>query len=250
MIPEFLPWYLPPLLALAAGCLALAPLGMQVLQRGVVFIDLAVAQAAAAAALWGQVLLHWHHPLANLLAALAGALSCAALVAGLVRKQAEQREALIGLVYVVAASLAVLGARLDPHGHEKLVQMLAADVLWAGWREVGLLGGAALGLALLQQWRPTALAQDRFFYPVFACAASLAVPSLGLMVVFACLMAPALWARAGWRTAWVYLATLLAAAGGLALSWALDWPSGACVATMLGMFGLASSCRNPERTRL
>ena len=45
-------WFLAPALALCFGVLALAPLGAQVLSRGVVFIDLAVAQAAAAAALW------------------------------------------------------------------------------------------------------------------------------------------------------------------------------------------------------
>ncbi|MFO0124956.1 MAG: hypothetical protein ACK52R_02105, partial [Betaproteobacteria bacterium] len=45
-------WFLVPVAALMLGVLALAPLGAQVLARGVVFIDLAVAQAAAAAALW------------------------------------------------------------------------------------------------------------------------------------------------------------------------------------------------------
>ena len=45
-------WFLAPALALLAGLAALAPLGVQVLARGVVFIDLAVAQAAAAAGLF------------------------------------------------------------------------------------------------------------------------------------------------------------------------------------------------------
>ena len=48
---SMLPWWLAPLLALGLGLVVLAPLGVQVLKRGVVFIDLAVAQAAAAAAL-------------------------------------------------------------------------------------------------------------------------------------------------------------------------------------------------------
>jgi len=48
-------WFLFPTLALLAGLLALAPLGAQVLRRGVVFIDLAVAQAAGGGALAGRV---------------------------------------------------------------------------------------------------------------------------------------------------------------------------------------------------
>ena len=74
-------WYALPALALVAGAAALVPLGQQVLQRGVVFIDLAVAQAAAAAALWSMGWVGHEVDWASDLAGLAGALLVGAGVA-------------------------------------------------------------------------------------------------------------------------------------------------------------------------
>lgn len=224
-------WFLAPASALLAGLLALAPLGAQVLRRGVVFIDLAVAQAAAAAAL--AIAAFVDHPdwLTTQGAALAGALAAAAFVAWLAKRAPAQREALIGLVYVAAACAALLAARSDPHGRERLAELLAADVLWAGWPQAGLLAACALGVALTARW----LHRDACFFPLFALVASLAVPVLGLFVVFALLIAPALW----WRLdAWMaVLGAVLALALGLSASWLADLPSGACVALALAVLG-------------
>lgn len=238
MIAEL--WFLTPAAALLAGLLALAPLGAQVLRRGVVFIDLAVAQAAAAAALAIAAVVDHPGWLASQGAALAGALLAAAWVAWLARRAPGQREALIGLVYVAAACAALLTARSDPHGRERLAQLLAADVLWAGWPQAALLAGCALGVALLQRW----LARDACFFPLFALVASLAVPVLGLFVVFALLIAPALWWKQGAKVA--LLGAALSLGLGLVASWALDLPSGACVALALSGFGCVAALRRRE----
>lgn len=234
-------WFLAPALALGLGLLALAPLGAQVLRRGVVFIDLAVAQAAAAAAL--AVAAFVDHPgwWSTQAAALAGALLAAAGVALLARRAPQQREALIGLVYVAAACAALLAARSDPHGRERLAELLAADVLWASWPQVAVLAACAAGVRLLRPW----LAQDRVFFPLFALVASLSVPVLGLFVVFALLIAPALGAaRSG------LIGAALAIAAGLAASWALDAPSGACVALALAGAGLLQAWTQvPQKVR-
>lgn len=234
-------WFLAPALALCFGVLALAPLGVQVLSRGVVFIDLAVAQAAAAAALWaGAIMAHASAWETQLLAAL-GALASAAIVAILARRWPAQREGLIGLIYVVGSSLALLGARQDPHGHERLSELLAADFLWAGWWHVGALGLCALLMSALQRWGAPWLRRDAVFYVAFALVASVVVPVLGLFVVFVALIAPALWHRAG-LAAWLAVGgTLVAAVLGLSLSWWLDAPSGACVALAMGLWGVASA---------
>ncbi len=227
-------WYLTPMSALLLGLLALAPLGTQVLARGVVFIDLAVAQAAAAAALWVAAVVD--HPNAWTTQAMAttGAMACAAAVAWLSRRWPQQREALIGLLYVFGASMALLGAGQDPHGRERLSQLLAADVLWADWPQVMVLGACAAAVALSRRWLP----RDAVFYPGFALVASLAVPVLGLFVVFAALIAPALWHRAGVPTWLACLGAVLASALGLLASWVLDVPSGAAVALSLSAFGV------------
>lgn len=228
-------WFLWPCAALVLGVLALAPLGAQVLHRGVVFIDLAVAQAAAASALWvGAVLDHPAGWITQALAA-AGALLCAVVVAAVARRCAEQREALIGLLYVLGASLALLGARLDVHGREHLAELLAADLLWAGPQQAALVGGCALLVALASK----ALRHDLVFYAAFAVVASVAVPVLGLFVVFAALISPALWWRL--RGPWTGLLGGATAGGcGLAASWVFDGPSGACVAVALALFGMSS----------
>lgn len=238
-------WFLAPLLALAAGVLALAPLGVQVLRRGVVFIDLAVAQAAAAAAL-AALALGDHPPwLVTQATAAAGALLAAALVAALARAWPEHREALIGLVYVGSACAALLVARQDAHGAEHLHALLAADVLWSDWPQVAVLAACAAAVALLHR----RLVHDGWFYAAFALVASLAVQVLGLFIVFAALIAPGLWHRAGMRPGLSAALALAAALLGLGASWVFDAPSGPLVALALALCGLASGAFRARRDR-
>jgi len=233
-------WFLYPALALMAGLLALAPLGAQVLQRGVVFIDLAVAQAAAAAVLWLGAFAHHENPWVMQAMAGAGALGATWGVAWLARRWPEQREALIGLLYVAGAALALLGARLHPHGKDHLMSLLAADVLWADAFQVSLLCACALAVWFLFRGARQRLHQDRYFYVSFALVASVAVPALGLFLVFTCLIAPALWMARGHSVRRALGGALAAGLLGLAASWALDAPSGALMALALALFGVSS----------
>ena len=240
-----LAWLAAPAAALLVACLVLVPLGAQVLSRGVVFIDLAVAQVAACGVL--AVPLFAHEPPAWLVAlvAAAAALAGSALVWWLARSWPQQREALIGLVYVAGAGASVIGAASLPEGRERLTALLAADVLWAAWPAVGLFAAAgALVAAFLLAGRGL-LGRDAVFYPLFALSLSVAVPVLGLYLVFALLIAPALWLRRGARLGTALLLAAGACAAGLGLSWALDWPSGACLTLALCALGLASLARKP-----
>jgi zinc/manganese transport system permease protein len=239
-------WFLAPVAALLFGLLALAPLGSQVLARGVVFIDLAVAQAAAAAALGATALLDHPGIFEVQLTAAIGALFCAGLVAALARRWPQQREALIGLVYVAGACLAMLAARTDPHGREHMAELLAADILWAEWSKVAMLAACAAIVLLLQIRWPAVLRKDVVFFPSFAIVASMAVPVLGLLLVFACLISPGLWMRAGWKMTRSMMAALAVAGIGLFASWWFDAPSGACVALALALWGSISGLMAPR----
>jgi zinc/manganese transport system permease protein len=237
-------WLALPLLALLGGLLALSPLGSQVLRRGVVFIDLAVAQAAAAAVIGVHFVLDMESGVLDQLAASAGALMVSLAIAGITRRWPAQREALIGLLYVAGACLAMLGASVHPHGKEKLMQLLAADVLWVNsFSVLALLVCAAL-MTLMRQTRW--LAKDTAFYGLFALVTSLAVPALGLFLVFSCLIAPALWVERGMRHGFAVLAAWAAAVAGLLVSWWLDTPSGPSIALCLTLWGTLSLWVNPQ----
>jgi zinc/manganese transport system permease protein len=241
-----LPWWLPPLFTLVLALMLLAPLGEQVLCRGVVFIDLAVAQAAAAAALWWIWWQNHPGPWSVRGAALAGAFLAVWAVRLLARRHPAQREALIGLIYVLGAALAVLGASQDTHGRDHLSELLAADVLWADWPQVGLMA-CLFTLGLGWRWLQRRLAPqgdwaDVAFYVWFAVVASFTVGVLGLWLVFAGLIVPA-WLKLRWPTAWLRHGSVAAATAlGLLASSVLDWPSGACVIVALSGLGLGSAC--------
>jgi len=236
-------WFILPVLALIGGLLSLTFIGQNVLYRGVVFIDLAVAQAAASAVIWVHYFVHFESVWLDQLAATGGALFISLCIAQLVKKQSHHREAVIGLVYVAGACLAMLGASQNPHGREKLMQLLAADILWVDTDHAGtlLLCGGLMGWLQKKPW----LKNDWVFYGVFALIASLAVPALGLFLVFSMLITPALWVARGIKT-WIAIASSIGVAFiGLAGSWVLDLPSGTTVAIALALWGIGSLAMTP-----
>jgi zinc/manganese transport system permease protein len=242
-------WLALPMLALLAGLLALTPLGAQVLRRGVVFIDLAVAQAATAAVIWIHGMVELESFWWDQLAASAGALGVSLVIAGMTRRWPRQREALIGLLYVAAACSAILGASSHPHGKEKLMQLLAADVLWVNTSSVLALVLCAAVITLLRQTR--SFQQDTVFYILFALTTSLAVPAIGLFLVFGCLIAPALWIERGHGHWIVCFSAWAAALVGLLLSWLMDTPSGPTIGLTLTLWGMSSLFfARQERTKL
>lgn len=238
-------WLLAPLVCGLLVLISHVALGRQVLQRGIVFIDLAVAQLAGLGVLLaaGRFAADW----ANSLAGSALALLGAGGVAWLSQCWPARREALIGLVYIGAAALAVLLLAADPHGHQRLSGLLAGDVLWVSWSAMLPLAVLSSLFLLCLAWRPQRLAQASFFYTSFALLVSQSVALLGVYLVFASLIVPALaWRRPGWRG--FCPAFLLGAAGylaGLLLSWWQDWPSGACI--VLSLITLAVLAWLPAR---
>lgn len=240
-------WLALPMLALLGGLIALTPLGSQVLRRGVVFIDLAVAQAAAAAVIWVHFVIDLESIWLDQLAASAGALLLSLTIAGITRRWGEQREALIGLLYVIGACLAMLGASAHPHGKEKLMQLLAADVLWVNTPSVLALAICGAVMAAVRQTRW--LERDTVFYGLFALVTSLAVPALGLFLVFGFLMAPALWIARGLGHRTAVLSAWAASLLGLLLSWLLDTPSGPSIALTLTLWGVGSVIYRPTQGR-
>jgi zinc/manganese transport system permease protein len=237
--------------ALAAGLLVLAthvPLGRQVLKRGIVFIDLAVAQIAALGVI-GAGALGWEvGGVSAQLAAAAAAMLGAALLTWTERRWPDVQEAQIGVAFVLAATGSLLLLAHNPHGGEHLRNLLAGQILWVRWQQIGVLAAATAAIAaawVLLQRRGSRLA----FYAVFALAVTASVQVVGVYLVFASLIVPALGARAWPERAQHGVAGAVGAAGyaaGLAASTQWDLPSGALVVWALAAAAVLAHASAPR----
>lgn len=226
--------------AMAAGLVVLAthvPLGREVLRRGIIFLDLAVAQIAGLGVIAAGTLLGDAHGLIIQAAAFAAALAGALMLAGFERRWPRYQEAIIGSAFVVAASLSLLLLAGDPHGGEQLKDLLVGQILWNGWDEILLAALAAL--VVLGAWFGLAAHRASLFYPLFALAITTSVQLVGIYLVFASLILPALATLSRARGA-LPLALAVGAGGygaGLTLSALLDLPAGPLVVVCLAVIG-------------
>lgn len=227
--------------AFLAGLLILithVPLGRQVLGRGIVFLDLAVAQMAGLgviAAHFAGLESGWMVQLFAVSAALAGAV----LLNLAENRWPETQEALIGTVFAVSASLGILLLAHDPHGGEALQDLLAGQILWVSGQQLLVAAAitAVLGGLLLTPFARRGLG----FYLLFACAVTMSVQLAGVYLVFASLIMPALAVRRLPGRAGLFAGWAIGAAGyafGLAASAAFDLPSGAMAVCALAAAAL------------
>lgn len=256
-----------PALALAALMIATHTyLGLHVLGRGIVFVDLALAQVAALGATLAFVLGEDPHGMSAQVYAFLAALLAAGVFA-LLRRLPDKttREVAIGCVYVVASALAVVVLGRSSHGMEELHTLLNGNLLWVGWREVGAIAlvYAVLGVLHLAFYRrfhalsfgngAVSYLWEFVFFASFALVITLAVNQAGVLLVFALLIIPAFSATvlgggiaalsAGLGRA-LMLGYLLALAGttlGLWLSLAADLPTGAAIVSVLGLLPPAAA---------
>ena len=227
--------------ALVAGLLVTlthAPLGIQVLQRGIVFIDLAVAQIAGLGVVFADWLGFEPRGAGVQIAALAAALAGALALNWTEKRWPEVQEAVIGVSFIFAANVALLLLAANPHGAEHMKDLLIGQILWVDWAR--LVPVALVSAALLAVWLALQARIGRVgFYVLFACAVTLSVQLVGLYLVFATLIVPALATRffARARLATCYALGAAGYAAGLALSLASDLPPGpliVCAMTTLG----------------
>ncbi len=234
--------------AFVAGLLVVAthvPLGRRVLARGIIFLDLALAQVAGL----GLIAAHsfdwepggWQVQAVALLSALAGAL----LLHATERRWPQIQEALIGSLFVLASSGGILLLASNPHGGEHLKELLVGQILWVGYAQlvpVALLYAAVLAVGFSMRRRTSSLP----FYLLFALSITASVQLVGVYLVFATLILPALAIRNRGEKglAWGYLIGGSGYALGLLLAALLDMPAGAMVVyTLAGCAGLFAAVR-------
>ncbi len=229
--------------AFVAGLLILAthiPLGMRVLQRGVIFADLAIAQISGLGVIITALLELNHMPLLVQIIAASSALCGAALLTWIERFAPEVKEAYIGLTFVLAASLGILLMNQDVHAGEHLKDLLVGQVLWVSDEQ--LIGTAILSAALLLAWRTLRCSKNHFaFYGLFALAVTASVQLVGIYLVFASLIVPALATHKiqRWRMPLAYAVGAMGYVLGLLLSVWLDLPAGAAIVWMMALVAMA-----------
>jgi zinc/manganese transport system permease protein len=239
--------------AFVAGILVLAthvPLGIQVLERGIVFIDLAVAQIAGLGVIAAGVLGFPEHGLAVQAAAVCAALAGAALLTWTEQRAPRYQEALIGALFVLAASIGILLLAHDPHGGEHLQELLAGQILWVGVPQLAALGAVTLALVAAMALG-AARRLGRFgFYAAFAIAVTASVQLVGVYLVFTSLVVPALGTvrrRGRARVLAGFALGVAGYAGGLWLSALFDLPTGPTIVCVLAAAALASFALDHRR---
>lgn len=229
--------------ALIAGLLVVishVPLGQQVLARGIVFIDLAIAQVAGlgviAASSFGLPIEGWGAQAAAGAAALAGAL----LLTWTERKRPEIQEALIGILFILASTAQILVLANDPHGGENLKDLLAGQILWVSNDQ--LIRTAVLTAIFAAVWF---LWRERIgrvgFYVLFAVVVTASVQLVGVYLVFTTLIVPAVatYRKAVNRQlAFGYALAFGSYFLGLAASVVTDLPSSAVIVWTMAVMGL------------
>jgi len=227
--------------AFFAGLLVLTthiPFGMRVLQRGVIFADLAVAQIAGLGVVIAGLLDLADQPLLVQLIAVTSALCGAALLTWIERRAPEVKEACIGLTFVLAASLGILLMSRDVHAGEHLKDLLVGQILWVN--DTQLIATALLTAILLTVWNGFRRHLGNFgFYALFAVAITASVQLVGIYLVFASLIVPALvtYRRAKRRYLFAFVTGIAGYASGLLLSVWFDLPAGAAIVWAMVLSG-------------
>jgi len=233
--------------ALAAILLVLCthvPLGTEVLRRGIIFIDLAIAQVAGLGVIAADTLGWEAQGLMVQVSAVGAALLAAFVLNWTDKRWPNIQEALIGACFVLAATAGILVLANNPHGGEHLKELLAGQVLWVTYRH--LLPAAVVSAIVLGVWFAFHQHLRGFaFYAVFAFAVTQSVQLVGVYLVFASLILPALATRRidnrGLRILGGYAIGTVGAAAGLVLSVAWDLPAGAVVVWSLAAVALLFS---------
>jgi zinc/manganese transport system permease protein len=251
------------MLAPFVACMVLvaihAYLGIHIIARGVIFVDLALAQMAALGAITALLF--------DILPGTRGAhlfafgfTTVGAAIFALTRTTGHTRvpqEAIIGIVYVVATAATILVADQAPRGAETIKDTLVGSILWIGWGTIGRLAVAYVLIgAFLYGFRHRftrisfehASGQpvtfnvrlwDFLFYLAFGLVITLSVPHAGVLLVFTFLVVPGVIAfcfatRPAGLAVRAWGSAIIASAAGLFLSYRYDLPTGPAIVVTFG----------------
>jgi len=244
--------------ALLAGMLGY--LGIHVVKREIIFVDIAMAQIAAVGGIVANLLFDVHDD--SIVAFLCGiamiGLAAIFFATARVRLPQVSLEAIIGVTYAVSAGVALFLVGIAPGGHMHVQKLLSGNLLWASWTDLLWMAIVFTPVLLVlclarkrlshltdsQNRHPAkgnhVLVWDVVFYLILGMVITLAVRLAGIVVVFAYLVIPAtlsLMFCLGWieRVLVVFGVGVGAAALGLLFAYQLDFSVGPSIALFLGL---------------
>ena len=252
--------FLPPLVACLIIVAIHSYLGLHVIAREVIFVDLSLAQMAALGSAVAILAGSQPDSTSSFLYAL-GFTTLGAAIFALTRTHERGRvpqEAIIGIVYVVASAMAILVADRTPRGGEAIKDILVGSLLWVSWPVIGRLAAIYVVIGIFHwllrsrfltiSFHPeTAAAQgwnvrfwDFLFYLSFGIVITFSVPIAGVLLVFSFLVVPAAVAfqftrRQGALAVTSWIAGVLASAAGLWFSFRYDLPTGPLIVCAFGV---------------
>jgi zinc/manganese transport system permease protein len=257
---EFISFMLPPIVASIAILAIHAYLGLHVLEREIIFVDLALAQIAALGTTVGLLFgIHAEDNLSLLFSFGFVFLGAAIFALSRFRKQIIPQEAIIGIVYAAATSAAILVSDRAPGGAEHIKEILTGSILWITWPQIWRILSVYVVVAafhwicrkhflMITRNYQEALAifglkvklWDFLFYVSFGIIIVLSVRVAGIMMVFSFLVVPAATSMlftGRWfgklLIAWIM--GLVASLAGLSVSYTLDFPSGPTIVCFLAL---------------
>ena len=245
---------IPPVVAALVILSIHAYLGLHVIAREVIFVDLAFAQIAALGAT-AALLAGFGHGTTQSLAFSMGFTLIGALVFSLTRmeKSAVPQEAIIGITFVVASAAVILLAGFTAEGTEHLQETMTGTLIWVDWPTIGRLAGvyAAVGVFhyflrrtfLRVSFEPELAKGVRFwdflFYASFGLVISFSVEIAGVLMVFSSLVIPAVIAflfthRLGVALIIAWTSGAIAIIGGIGASFYWDVATGPLLVCAFG----------------
>lgn len=183
----------PALLAGLLIALTHALLGIRVLEKGIIFIDLAIAQIAGLGLIIANMFFSeyiWLHQIIALLFAIT-----AALFFYYIEKISPKiQEAIIGCSFILAASLGILFLSYHPHGGEEMIHLLSGQILFVTLAEIIWYAPIYMLVMLLWFLKPN-IRNNIAFYIIFSLVITISVQLVGIYVVFTSLILPAIIVR-------------------------------------------------------
>jgi len=232
--------------------------GIHIVRRGVIFVDLALAQVAAMGSTVGFLL---GFPLegqgAHLFSLVFGFLGAVVFTLTRMKEEAVSQEAIIGVVYAFAAAATVLLVDKAPHGAEHIKYLLVGNILWVSWETIGQLLLVILLVGIFhfafrhrfvmvsfdpiraRGERVPVLLWDLLFYISLAWVVTSSVQVAGVLLIFSFLIVPALCgllvsSKLGVSlvVGWLVGAGVSLLGGAFSYSW--DLPTGATIICTFG----------------